>query len=478
MSRLPLALAVALACVACNPTKLKDGYCHTNADCGDGGVTCNNITRKCEAMDASMDRSEVGDASDGGDGRDGGVAEVPFSCMQCMDGGSPVCEVDASRCVECLSNGDCTGGKRICNLSTLTCEFGCSQCASAGDGGSTVCDVDASQCVECLSNGDCSGAKPICNLSTLTCERCTSDSQCIAKVPNPGVCMFHQDGRCATDDETIYVESKTGCMSTPSASGGTMAAPFCKLQDALSAVSSRRLLFIRGSGDVGNTSIQSLAGGQISIIGPGTRITAAAGSPGLRVTASDVFARGIKVLGDAGTDIGIVAESGATIRLDGVTVENMSKGGLRVIASGYEVINSLFAGNGGTIDDGGRFIGGAFLRVPPSGQPARFAFCTIVSNNDKGVVCEATLQTIEASLLANNLGGGTTPDASNCTLSLSKTTADGAPNLTTTDPKYRLTATSPCRNALTSLPANAPDHDIDGTKRPQEGAFDCGADEF
>src|SRR6185436_7377270 len=110
-------------------------------------------------------------------------------------------------------------------------------------------------------------------------------------------------------------------------------------------------------------------------------------------------------------------------------------------------------------------------------QPARFAFNTVVANNRDGVVCVSASQTVEASLLANNLGGGATPDASTCTLMLSKTTTDGTPNLTTTDPKYRLTATSPCRNAVTSTPANAPDHDIDGTKRPQENLFDCGADE-
>ena len=140
MSRLPLALAVALACLACNPTKLKDGYCHTAADCGDSGGTCNMTTRKCEAMDASADSSEVGN-----DARDGGDALDAFTCNRCgkkKRDAPGVCDMDASRCVECLSNGNCTGAKRTCNGSTLTCEFGCSQCADAGaDGGASVCDI-------------------------------------------------------------------------------------------------------------------------------------------------------------------------------------------------------------------------------------------------------------------------------------------------------------------------------------------------
>jgi hypothetical protein len=426
VGRLSIALAITAVCVACNPKSLKPGYCHTSSDCGSG--VCDNRdggTFMCGPTDGSVD-------TDGS--IDGG------------DTGPP----------KCMSNSDCVdmGTRNVCNMDTGKCE-------------------------ECLSDDHCMDAtKPICNLPMMVCERCTMDSQCVAKVPSPGVCMFHQDGRCATDSETIYVESKTGCLSAPTPTGGTSATPFCKLQDALSALGDRRLFVVRGSGDVGNTSIQNLPGGQISIVGPGTRITAAVGSPGFRVAGNDVFVRGLKILGDAGTDIGIVADSGATIRLDSVTVENMSKGGLRVIAAGYEIVNCLLDGNGGAIDDGGRFIGGAFLGAASGSQLARFAFNTVVSNNDKGVICESTSQTIQASLLANNLGGGATPDVSSCTLSLSKTTMDGAPNLTTTDPKFRLTTNSPCRNAISAAPANAPDHDIDGTKRPQEGFLDCGADEF
>src|SRR4029079_5192870 len=186
--------------------------------------------------DASTD-TDGGDARDGGDAKDAEVAPPP-------------------RCPQTIN------------------------CADGGyDGSAGVCAIDAGVCVECLEDGDCASKPktPICE--DQLCRACKADSECKA---GPGTCMFHQDGHCATDDETIYVESKTGCLSAPSTTGGTAAAPFCKLQEALSAIGTRRLLLVRGSGDVGNTVIQNVSGGQISIVGPGTRITAAVGSPGLK----------------------------------------------------------------------------------------------------------------------------------------------------------------------------------------------------
>jgi hypothetical protein len=92
------------------------------------------------------------------------------------------------------------------------------------------------------------------------------------------------------------------------------------------------------------------------------------------------------------------------------------------------------------------------------------------------VICAAASQTIDASLLANNLGGGGMPDYSGCALgSTSKALGTADPMLTTT---YRLTATSPCVDFVTPPPVNAPDHDIDGVARPQGVAFDCGASEY
>jgi hypothetical protein len=128
------------------------------------------------------------------------------------------------------------------------------------------------------------------------------------------------------------------------------------------------------------------------------------------------------------------------------------------------------------MDEVGRFIGGVYLTMPPSGSPARFAFDTVVANKRDGVICTSAGQAIDASLLANNMVGTGVSDYATCTLATtSKALGTADPMLT---PAYRLTANSPCVDFVTPPPANAPDHDIDGVARPQGVAFDCGASEY
>src|SRR5207302_390530 len=122
----------------------------------------------------------------------------------------------------------------------------CRACDSARFGDGTACASRDSarplcgptgSCVECVSTTsvDCSAnpAKPICDLASNTCLPCLSDDQCSAKGIGPGICMSHQDGRCASDGEVIYVENKGGCASsalTPMA--GSAGTPFCGPQVA------------------------------------------------------------------------------------------------------------------------------------------------------------------------------------------------------------------------------------------------------
>ncbi len=109
-------------------------------------------------------------------------------------------------------------------------------CADGGyDGSPGVCEADAGICVQCLTDGDCSQdpTKPICEGHL--CRPCKADAECKT---GPGVCMFHQDGHCATDLETIYVKNAAGCTMTPGA-GGALAMPYCLSQDGINAVACR-----------------------------------------------------------------------------------------------------------------------------------------------------------------------------------------------------------------------------------------------
>jgi hypothetical protein len=474
-------LLFAVAVLACDRTKLIPGRCEKAADCSGGlvcddhktcvpptpgpspcstsaecgpGYACDNL-QWCVCLNKgfSADNDPCADGrlptyrgvetdggtggSDGGDGRDGGDGG---------DGG-----------FRCMGDDDCSGSKPFC----LTSTGACVECTATAI---EQCNADAT--------------KPICDTTTDTCVPCTTDAQCVAKMgsPDPGVCMFHQDGHCATDMESVYVKFSNVCPAPTDQGAGSKSSPFCTVANALAALGSRRLVLIRGDNIAGGVTIQSIP--RVSLVGQqGAIMTAGSGQSGIQATGADVYVRGLKILGiSMATTIGIIADGNATIRLDGVEIDNMPQGGLRVTGgAGYDVINSIFAGNGGVQVSTGLYIGGALLD-PGAGKPSRFAFNTVVNNKREGVTCAATAQIIEATMLAGNLGGGGTPDYTGCTLdSTSKALGTADPMLT---PTYRITATSPCYNFLASLSAGAPNHDIDAIARPQGSAYDCGASEL
>jgi hypothetical protein len=335
-----------------------------------------------------------------------------------------------------------------------------------------VCNIPSGVCLGCLMDTDCTTAtNPICDLTTNTCRGCKADSECVST--GPGVCMFQSDGHCATDTETVYVQptKPTGCIGTATSDGGMSGMPFCSLSAAFTSAGTRTLFVLRGGSIAGGVAVTGSA--PLNIVGQmSATITAAAGQAGLHITGTDVYIRDVLVLGAPAATIGIIADGSATLRLDGVDIENMPEGGLRVTAAGYDVVNSIFAGNGGVQDEVGRLFGGAYLS-PASSALSRFAFNTVVNNKRDGVTCASITQVIDASLLAGNFSG--VADNTGCTLATSHALGTSDPMLTST---YRATATSPCVDFVKTPPAGAPDHDIDTVTRPQGQYFDCGASEY
>ncbi len=458
-------------------------------------------------------------------------AGVPFcsaqnTCVSCAgvsgpDGGSacpasaPVCAASGG-CVQCVQNSDCQSP-----IAAFCVQNQCVGCNAPGatasapvsgssDGGSVdsgardagaasgpctgptpVCAKDgtiAGQCVQCVTSADCSGTTPICNTTTNTCAACTSDTQCADKGVGPGVCMFHQDSRCASDTETIYVKNSTGCTGGT----GTAASPYCQPQAGVNAVTtSKRVVVMMGTGSLG-VWIGSFSGSQVSIVGQNSATISPGGADiGIHIASGNAYVRGLTVqgVGASATNPGIVVEAGATLALDRCIVK-ANAGGLSVNpGANFDVANSVFDNNqqglfGTTTLFGGIYLGGS----APSAGLHRLWFNTIVNNQGIGVVCNETTQALTGMLLYGNIGGDylscamdvTSKWSSGKPIPISGSSDTNPPALSSTD---HLTSTSPCRGYVNGAVAHPPD-DIDGDPRPKitptnpSTKLDCGADEY
>jgi hypothetical protein len=139
----------------------------------------------------------------------------------------------------------------------------------------------------------------------------------------------------------------------------------------------------------------SLTGAQVTVVGqPAGAVPAAilAGTnPGLALNGGDLYVRNVSVscVPDF-SDRGIVAQSGAVLRLNRVTVKNCAKGGLFVDGAGFDVRQSTFTGNGPG-DIMGFPWGGIRVQGSPAGGPPRLESVTIKDNKGPGLSCSAAV---------------------------------------------------------------------------------------
>ena len=243
--------------------------------------------------------------------------------------------------------------------------------------GLPVCDATSGACVECAKDTDCPDkTKPICGTDK-TCRRCNLDGECVAKSLNggaagPGVCMDHDDGRCATNDETIYVDAtSTSCSSA----GGTTAAPFCTLPQGIGAVTSTRRLIVASGGLSAFTYANMPSGLSLTIVGKSNASINGGTSAGITLSAGQLFVRDVTIAGGAAE--GIVAQAGTLLYLRHVKVDSNALGGIRLTGAQFNLKDVLVSRNGG--------VGGIYVSAPTGMK--LLDTLSVVDNLTNGISC-------------------------------------------------------------------------------------------
>src|SRR6185436_16742661 len=382
-------------------------YCDDKTHCA-GGRACDIDTNTCVIADAAAVADAPADLApdlprDSGDApgscateddcqRSGaGPTCVRGTCKRCQGANdcktSQFCAVDAGRCVECTETEGCldTPASPIC------VENKCAPCPSdqaCADKYPALpaCDKSGGACVECTVDKHCSApGRPICDTQAGKCVACSSDLQCANKAGpgHVGICLFHQDGRCAADDEVIHVQNGPGC-SMVSNIGGTAAMPFCFSQDGINAVTaSKRVVLLRGP-DALTPWSGLFQGTPVTVVGQLNATIAPGAFVGIRISGGEVYLRGMTVAGS--TQTGILVENGAVLRMDRCTVMG-NRGGLLVLSSGFAVANSVFAANkGALVPMSPTTYAGVYLKSAFN-KPTVFRNNTIVDNEAIGLLC-------------------------------------------------------------------------------------------
>ena len=324
------------------------------------------------------------------------VPDAPGSCSddRDCDGLMPYC-LD-NHCVACKTSEACQGGTPICSASHI-----CVACVLADAGCPAMapaCEADSGRCVECVSNDGCpTRAKPICDSSTNTCVPCTSDGEC--EGTGPGVCMFHLDGRCAADAETVYVGSTSSAICSDSAaSAGSAAVPYCAAQKGVLAARAkgRSLVVITGAQAGGFTGVALTA--PLTVVGKNATLTPPDFSDGIGITSGELYLRDLTVAGSVGglTGVGVNAQAstGATLvlHIDSCTIRGNPGGGILLAGAAFDFKNSVVTSNGPGQTGAGTSFGGIRVDSLPASGPARLDLVTISNNLAPGLSCAAGIQ--------------------------------------------------------------------------------------
>jgi hypothetical protein len=216
--------------------------------------------------------------------------------------------------------------------------------------------------------------------------------------------MKHQDGRCATDAETIYVQETAACPGAAATADGTAALPYCSMDPATGALGATRdLIVVRGTVSGAATGLTSGAR-QISIVGQVSAALAGATKPAFHLGAGDAYLRNVKL--STGGSIGCQADAGSTLQLDHVLVTGNSGGGILLNGAAFDIENTTVTTNGPGTFNGLVTWGGILVNNPPATGPAKLQLVTVQNNMGGGIACSAAVSMAGGILATEN----TVPD--------------------------------------------------------------------
>jgi hypothetical protein len=201
--------------------------------------------------------------------------------------------------------------------------------------------------------------------------------------------MSHQDGRCASDSEVIYVENKGGCASsTLTSMAGSATEPFCSPQLAIDALSATRTVILVSGAVTGFAWADPSIAVPISVIGKNSAVVAGGATVGIQVSGMrDLYSRDLIVR--SSEQEGIIVRSGATLRLDHVTVDSNRRGGILLDGAAFDIRNSTITNNGPSAD---LTWGGVRVQTLPASGTTQLHLVTIQNNKAPGLSCVALIQ--------------------------------------------------------------------------------------
>jgi hypothetical protein len=223
--------------------------------------------------------------------------------------------------------------------------------------------------------------------------------------------MSEQDGRCATDAETVYVGAFGGARCSDFGTGaGSAAAPYCTAQLAVSAAKSRAMPLVVASGTLSGGFTGVSLTRPLVVVGKGAVITPAPGADGVSIVGGDLTLRGITIQGSTSmsTGIGINATPASgntvTLHLDRCAVVDNPGGGILLAGAAFAITNTTVARNG----PNPTAWGGIAVQNPPAAGPTTFSWVTIRDNKQVGLACSGSIAAANGNagvLATGNVGG-------------------------------------------------------------------------